>query len=43
MIRIVFPFCHSPISASDLETATLTDRVCLVCPSARAEAATAHA
>ena len=32
MIRIVCPFCHSPLSAVDLETATLADRVCLVCP-----------
>jgi uncharacterized protein YbaR (Trm112 family) len=32
MIRIVCPFCHSPLNASDLETATLGDRVCLVCP-----------
>lgn len=32
MIRIVCPFCHSPLSAADLETATLADRVCLVCP-----------
>ena len=33
MIRIVCPFCHCPLNASDLETATLGDcRVCLVCP-----------
>ena len=32
MIRIVCPFCHSPQNATDLETATLGDRVCLVCP-----------
>lgn len=32
MIRIVCPFCHSPLNATDLETATLGDRVCLVCP-----------
>ena len=32
MIRIVCPFCHSPLNATDLETATLADRVCLVCP-----------
>lgn len=32
MIRIVCPFCHSPLNAIDLETATLDDRVCLVCP-----------
>ena len=32
MIRIVCPFCHSPLNASELETATLADRVCLVCP-----------
>ena len=32
MIRIVCPFCHSPLNAADLETATLGDRVCLVCP-----------
>lgn len=32
MIRIVCPFCHSPLNATDLETATLVDRVCLVCP-----------
>ncbi len=32
MIRIVCPFCHSPLNASDLETATLADRECLVCP-----------
>ena len=30
MIRIVCPFCHSPLNATDLETATLVDRVCLV-------------
>ena len=32
MIRIVCPFCHFPLNATDLETATLGDRVCLVCP-----------
>ena len=32
MIRIVCPFCHSPLSAADLETATLGHRACLVCP-----------
>lgn len=32
MIRIVCPFCHSLLNATDLETATLDDRVCLVCP-----------
>ncbi len=32
MIRIVCPFCHSPLNAADLETATLGERVCLVCP-----------
>lgn len=32
MIRIVCPFCHSPLAATDLETAILADRVCLVCP-----------
>lgn len=32
MIRIVCPFCNSPLNAADLETATLGDRVCLVCP-----------
>ena len=32
MIRIVCPFFHSPLNASDLVTATLSDRVCLVCP-----------
>lgn len=32
MIRIVCPFCHSPLSVADLETATLADRDCLVCP-----------
>ena len=32
MIRIVCPFCHSPLNATDLETATLGDHVCLVCP-----------
>lgn len=32
MIRIVCPFCHSPLNATDLETATFGDRVCLVCP-----------
>ena len=32
MIRIVCPFCHSPLNATDLETATLGNRVCLVCP-----------
>ncbi len=32
MIRIVCPFCHSPLNATDLETATLADLVCLVCP-----------
>lgn len=32
MIRIVCPFCHSPLIATDLETATVGDLVCLVCP-----------
>lgn len=32
MIRIVCPFCHSPLNATDLETATLGERLCLVCP-----------
>lgn len=32
VIRIVCPFCHSPLNAADLETATLGERVCLVCP-----------
>ena len=32
MIRIVCPFCHSPLNAADLETARLGDRMCLVCP-----------
>jgi uncharacterized protein YbaR (Trm112 family) len=32
MIRIVCPFCHSPLSAADLETATFDEWVCLVCP-----------
>lgn len=31
MIRIVCPFCHSPLNAADLETATLADRVCPDC------------
>ena len=29
MIRIVCPFCHSPLNATDLETATLGERLCL--------------
>lgn len=32
MIRIVCPFCHSPLNATDLEKAALGERVCLVCP-----------
>lgn len=32
MIRLVCPFCHAPLSATELETATLGERVCLVCP-----------
>lgn len=32
MIRIVCPFCHTPLNATDLEAATLGDRDCLVCP-----------
>lgn len=32
MIRIVCPFCHSPLNATDLESAMLGERVCLVCP-----------
>lgn len=32
MIRIVCPFCHSPLSSSDLETACFDGMTCLVCP-----------
>lgn len=32
MIRIVCPFCHTPLSTSDLETATFNGLTCLVCP-----------
>lgn len=32
MIRIVCPSCHSPLSVSELETATFDNHVCLVCP-----------
>lgn len=32
MIRSVYPFCNSTLNAADLETATFSDRICLVCP-----------
>jgi hypothetical protein len=32
MIRIVCPFCHIPLAANQLETATYADQQCLVCP-----------
>ena len=32
MIRIVCPFCHIPLAANQLETATYADQRCLVSP-----------
>jgi len=32
MIRIVCPFCHIPLAANQLETATYGGQPCLVCP-----------
>ena len=32
MIRIVCPYCHAPLSASQLENATCDGQPCLVCP-----------
>ena len=32
MIRIVCPFCHIPLAANQLETATYDGQPCLVCP-----------
>jgi hypothetical protein len=32
MIRIVCPFCHIPLAANQLETATYDGEPCLVCP-----------
>ena len=32
MIRIVFPFCHAPLAANELEMATLDGHTCLACP-----------
>ena len=32
MTRIVCPFCHIPLAANQLETATYAGQPCLVCP-----------
>ena len=32
MIRIVCPCCHTPLSASELEQATVDGHLSLVCP-----------
>ncbi len=32
MIRIVCPFCHAPLSAHELEKATIDGHASLVCP-----------
>jgi len=32
MIRIVCPHCHVPLSAADLEQATIAGRLSLICP-----------
>lgn len=32
MIRIVCPCCHTPLSASELEQATVDSHLSLVCP-----------
>jgi len=32
MIRIVCPFCHTPLSSNELETASFDGLICLVCP-----------
>lgn len=32
MIHIVCPYCHTPLSTPELETAILEGHACLVCP-----------
>lgn len=32
MTRIVCPFCHAPLGADELETASVDGHACLVCP-----------
>jgi uncharacterized protein YbaR (Trm112 family) len=32
MIRIVCPHCHAPLSANDLEQATIAGHLSLICP-----------
>ncbi|MGB4911091.1 MAG: hypothetical protein WBO95_02965 [Candidatus Dechloromonas phosphoritropha] len=32
MIRIVCPHCHAPLSAEELEQASISDRLSLGCP-----------
>jgi len=32
MIRIVCPFCHTPLGSHELETAIMGGNICLVCP-----------
>lgn len=32
MNRIVCPFCHAPLGASELEVAAFDGHACLVCP-----------
>ncbi len=32
MIRLVCPYCHSPLGADELETASVDGHACLVCP-----------
>ena len=48
MIRIVCPFCHAPLALQELETASIDNHACLVCPEyenvlASEEATDAHA
>ncbi len=32
MIRLVCPYCHAPLGADELETASVDGHACLVCP-----------
>jgi len=32
MIRIVCPYCHTPLSSAQLESASCNGQPCLVCP-----------
>ena len=48
MNRIVCPFCHAPLALQELETASIDNHACLVCPECenvlvREEAADEHA